>query len=68
VPERQHAAVAEHEVEAGGGQGVDHHPARKAHVEEKPESLHRQREGGEQQHRDEDADHPRAGNRPCGRK
>ena len=79
VTEAHHAAVAENEIEAHGGDGEDHDPPEEIEVEGLVQR--RRRAHGHQRQRDEadadgDAAGPRvpwlsperAGNSPCGRK
>ena len=68
MAEAHHAAVAEREIQAGGGDGVDQHAAREADVEQVIHRLHHERKDRQQDEDYDRPDHPRAGKRPCGRK
>src|SRR4029077_20482636 len=75
VAERDHAAIAEDQVEAERGDGEDHDPAEEVEIEGLVQDGGHERHGGEghqaNAHRDSArrAGHQRAraGNRPCGR-
>src|SRR5262245_14497491 len=68
MTDRNHSAIAQRQVQAGRGDGVDHHAAGEADVEQAVRGLHRDREQQENGQQENILLHPRAGNRPFGLK